>query len=126
MAIVLSMLKSDIMGGGKESKMLKSDIIEKVNFYSQSIKDRLGNNAKQVILYGSRARGDYSEGSDYDFVIIVSHKDKLIREIVSNVSVDFLDKYNELAASLVYNEEEWINCLRLPLGHNIKKEGITL
>jgi len=51
----------------------------KVKYLSQVIKDtiisvarREGIKVKNIILFGSRARGDYREDSDWDLLIIVS------------------------------------------------------
>ncbi|HEC49623.1 MAG TPA: nucleotidyltransferase domain-containing protein, partial [Candidatus Desulfofervidus auxilii] len=39
--------------------------------FTQKLRQQLGDRLKEVILFGSRARGDWEEGSDYDFLIIV-------------------------------------------------------
>lgn len=99
---------------------------EKVNFYSHRLREKLGNNIKQIILYGSRARGDYHEGSDFDFIVIVEHKDKKVREMVTDVAVEFLNRYDELSANIVFDENEWQKQLGFPLGINVKREGVYL
>ena len=40
--------------------------------YAQEVRNRLGPHLRQVILFGSRARGDATEYSDYDFVVEAS------------------------------------------------------
>ena len=106
--------------------MIKTDIQEKINFFTQSVRNKLGNNIERIMLFGSYARGDYRAGSDFDFLIIVHQKNQHTRESLSKIKVDFLDKYNELAACLVYDENEWLECLRLPLGYNISREGVPV
>jgi predicted nucleotidyltransferase len=105
---------------------MNTAIDNKVKFYSHRLREKLGDNIKQIILFGSRARGECHEGSDYDFVIIVNERNKKVRETVTGVAVEFLNRYDELSANLIYNEEEWRECLRLPLGVNVQKEGITV
>lgn len=51
-------------------KWIKEKIVEESRLQEQvsQSKDRL--QAKLVILFGSRARGDYTEDSDYDILIV--------------------------------------------------------
>jgi len=53
---------------GKKTFMveLKEDIVKCLNDVGVSV--------KKVILFGSRARGDYTKHSDYDFLIITENK----------------------------------------------------
>jgi len=37
---------------------------------------KLRNHVKEIILFGSHARGNFTEGSDYDFLIVVDKKRK--------------------------------------------------
>jgi len=99
---------------------------ERATFYSGRLRERLGANLKKVILFGSRARGDFNEGSDYDFAVILGRRDKQVRDIITEVEVEFLNKYDKLSASLVYDETEWFKRQRLPIGINIEREGINL
>ena len=40
-----------------------------IKIFSNNIKDKLKNHIKSLYLYGFRARGDYNNRSDYDFLI---------------------------------------------------------
>jgi predicted nucleotidyltransferase len=99
---------------------------KKARYYSTTIRRRLGENVRRIVLFGSRARGDAHEGSDYDFLVIVHHSDALIRQQTISAGVDFLNKYDELAGSLVFDEQEWQKRQTLPIGINIEREGISL
>ena len=46
-----------------------SDIIHD---FAKSVRKMLGNSLDSVIVYGSYARGDYSELSDIDIMLLVS------------------------------------------------------
>lgn len=97
-----------------------------VREFSKRIKTSLKDRLKKIILYGSRARGDFSEGSDYDFLIIVNKRDEEVREQILHIEVEMLDKYNTLFASVVCDEKEWEKESRFPLGINIAREGVAL
>lgn len=98
----------------------------KVKYFSDTLRAQLGDELRQLILFGSRARGDWREGSDYDFVVILKEKNRHFVEKIRDTEVDFLNRYDELSASLIYDEAEWSQRLRLPIGVNIEREGIRL
>jgi predicted nucleotidyltransferase len=99
---------------------------EQIRFFADSVRKQLGDNVKQIILFGSHARGDSHEGSDYDFVVIVGTKDKDIHDCIINIEVEFLNRFDTLSASLLYDEKEWEERMRLPIGVNIGREGIAI
>jgi len=97
-----------------------------VREFSTSLKDALGGNVRKIILYGSRARGDYSADSDYDFIVVVASHSKGVRDLVIDIEVDILDKYGEVISSLLYDEDEWSRECRYPLGINVQREGVLV
>ncbi len=94
--------------------------------FARHVRDRLKIHIKNIILFGSRARGDFKEGSDYDILVVVDKKEKTYENILLNLSVDFLNKYNVLIGDIVCDEIEWEKKKRFPIGLNILKEGIEL
>ena len=99
---------------------------EKIRFFTEALRNRLGENLKQIILFGSRARGDYWEGSDYDFIVIVSNKNDIVKQLVSTTGLDFLNKFDELSSELLFDEQEWERQKKYPLGINVIRDGIPL
>lgn len=97
---------------------------DKVAFFINNLKNKVSDNLKFVALFGSRARNDFREGSDYDFLIVLSQNDNEIKKIVREVEVDFLNKFDILSSALIYNEAEWEERKKVPIGVNILKEGI--
>lgn len=94
--------------------------------FAKRVRKRLKHHLKSIILFGSRARGDFHEGSDYDFLLVVDKKKKAYDNILLNISVDFLNKYEVLIGDIICDESEWENKKRFPIGLNILKEGIEL
>lgn len=90
------------------------------------MRSRLGPHAQQIILFGSQARGDATDRSDYDFVIVVDERTRELRNRLSEVGADMICRHEELCANLVYNTAEWEWERRSPLGWNIEREGILL
>jgi predicted nucleotidyltransferase len=90
------------------------------------VKKRLKNNLKKIILFGSHARGDYNDSSDYDILVIVDKKNKSIQDIILDACVEIMDNYYELIGCIVCDEKEWEMKKRFPIGLNILKEGVEL
>lgn len=105
---------------------MNKTIINLVEEYSKIVRSKLGSHLKQIILYGSQARGDAWEGSDVDMLIIVDKRTPDIREKTLDVAVEMMNKYEKLFSSLIYDEEEWQKAQEFPLAWNIKQEGIPV
>ncbi len=97
-----------------------------VTEFTSLLKKKLSEQLVQTILFGSRARGDYSVNSDYDFLIIVDKKDNRQKKIISNLCYYFLDRYNVLISYLLYDKQEWQRKQRFPIGLNILREGVKI
>ena len=82
-----------------------------------------------VILYGSRARGDAGEYSDYDILIIVNGPvDMPLKEkILLNVYPLELETGAALTL-MTYNKEQWDSPLyrAMPFHKNVDREGVLL
>jgi predicted nucleotidyltransferase len=99
---------------------------EKALYFSRRLRQRIGKNVRKVYLFGSRARGDYHEGSDYDFLVLLDKKDQAQKDEVLENEVEFLNTFNELSVCVVYDEKNWEWRKNSPLGINIEREGIML
>ena len=94
--------------------------------YAEKIKMKLKDNLIRIILFGSRARGDNKDFSDYDFLIVLNDVNKYCKDTIIDEEVEILNKYDKLASTIVYSSNEWENIKKFPLGINILKEGINL
>ena len=99
---------------------------DRAHEYANLLRAKLGPRLKQVVLFGSQARGDAREGSDYDFLVVVDERTRNIREMVLDAGVEMLNRYDQLFASLLYSEDEWRDSQQFPIGWNIRREGIVV
>lgn len=86
-----------------------------------------GNVLNQIILYGSVAKGTYSEESDIDIALIVGTYTKEMHEKMIDFTVELELEYNKVLSVLLidYNNfKEWEAVL--PFYKNVKKDGIML
>jgi len=82
-----------------------------------------------VILYGSRARGDADKGSDYDILIIANGTVNMAlkEKILSNVYPLELET-GAVLTLFTYNKQEWDSPLyrAMPFHKNVDREGVVL
>ncbi len=81
---------------------------------------------ESIILYGSRARADFTEYSDYDFLIVLKKKDKNIKEKIYELGYLIFDVYSKLISCMIWETSEWNRKKRFSLGKIIHKEGIII
>jgi len=93
--------------------------------FALEVRKQLGARVKNLYLYGSRARGDAWEGSDYDYALLVDKRDRDLEETLLDIVVDILDRHDALISAQIFTEEEWALESKLALGINIIKEGIA-
>ena len=55
---------------------------------------KLGNSLKSVLLYGSKARGDYSNDSDIDILIVADTVTPNIKDIIRDTVLDVQLEYS--------------------------------
>ena len=91
------------------------------------LKKLYGDNLSCVILYGSKARGDATEDSDIDILVVLKkiHNFSLERKKVKEISWRLSYKYDLLLSIIIRSEQEYMR-KDTPLLMNIEKEGIVL
>lgn len=83
----------------------------------------------EVILYGSRARDDFREYSDWDFLVLVdgevdTARTDRIRRVLFDIELDT----DQVISSIIRSRQEW-NSPRysvVPLHKNVEREGILI
>jgi len=98
--------------------------------FSEEVKKILGKSLRKIILYGSYARGDYTENSDIDLMILTTLTDKEIERIeekIYDLAFDFLMDYGVDISVVIKNEAQfnyWLGAL--PFYNNVQREGVVL
>ena len=94
----------------------------------KGIQEIAGDRLIKMVLYGSRARGDYSEESDTDIAIIIRGlSPKMKRQILSKIAEIELDHLRSLS-TLILSEEDFdlLKKRERRIASDIEREGIPL
>lgn len=98
--------------------------------YVIAIRNLYGKHVKQIILYGSYARGDFQKDSDVDVMVLVDLPDTQIEsysDALSELGFEYNIKHDMWFLPVVKNIQhfgQW--CTIYPFYSNVVKEGITL
>jgi uncharacterized protein len=94
--------------------------------FAAMLRQRLGPHLRQILLFGSRARGDAQDSSDYDMLVVVDHRTPELRAIILEVESQLMERYEALVATVLRSEAEWQQLQGFPLARNIAREGVPL
>lgn len=79
----------------------------------------------KIILFGSVARGDDTEESDIDILIITTNSDELSDEI-NSAAVDIILEKDEFISPHVMSEEHFNKTIDYPFLTDVLKEGVVI
>ncbi len=98
--------------------------------FAKDMKCLFGADLSKVLVYGSYARGDYTENSDVDVMVLVKTPETEIKNYTDQVSdraFDYLMRYGIDISPIVKNEEHfnyWVD--NLPYYRNVRDEGVPV
>ena len=98
--------------------------------YIAQLQKIYGSHLKSVILYGSYARGDYTEDSDVDIMILVDLPDEKLdsySDTLSELDFEYNVEHDIWMMPVVKNIEHfryWVSAY--PFYQNVQREGVML
>jgi len=94
--------------------------------FREKIQSIYGDRLKDLILYGSWARGQATDDSDIDVVVVLKGKIKAGEEIdrMIDAITDLNLKHNILLSVYPVSEQDYAN-LQSPILMNIRREGLA-
>ena len=110
---------------------MRKKIPEKIKPILEEVKENLkefyGDKLKGIILYGSYARGEETEDSDIDLIILLERVPDTCEEVlrISRELGDLELTYDTLISIIPFEEYEF-KSRYLPVILNAKREGIVL
>jgi len=81
-----------------------------------------------MFLFGSKARGDYDEGSDLDVAVIVEGLDRMLKRTIIDIVIDIELQYDVVISSWVVSSEDFqkLRDRERRIALDIEREGIKL
>lgn len=99
---------------------------ELMDMFIGKLRREFGNKLKKIILFGSRARGDNTKDSDYDFILIFDVVTKELKERLHEIKADVLLKHGMVITAIPYTNEDVEKRRFQPFLLNIEKDGAVL
>ncbi|MEW5958975.1 MAG: nucleotidyltransferase domain-containing protein [Chloroflexota bacterium] len=97
-----------------------------LNLFVQELRRQLEPQLREVILFGSRARGEAMPDSDYDCLAIVDEISPAIKTTIADIVGEFLYQYDVIFAVFPMSQEMYQYDTYEPLLMNVRQEGILL
>jgi len=94
----------------------------------EAVQEIVGDRLVKMVLYGSRARGDYNNESDIDIAIIVRGLTRGLKNQILDIVADIELKYLTPLSTLVLSEEDFelLKKRERRIALDIEREGIPL
>ena len=107
-------------------EMDNNEFIEKIKGLAVSVFE--GTTGSKLILFGSRARGDYNDFSDWDLLILLKEKNSF-NESFDKYAFPFVELGYRNGFDVqpqLFSYEEWKNQSITPFYKNIEEDGIVI
>jgi len=82
----------------------------------------------RVWAFGSRARGDFTEGADLDVCVVVDHLDDAVDGQISHIAWEVSFQHNAVVCPVAFSSEEFETgpCSQSSIVQNILREGVAV
>lgn len=94
----------------------------------ESLVGTLGENLIRLVIYGSKVRGDYSEDSDIDLLVLVKQVSSEQRMLIYDRLLDLELRYESRISLVFFSEYEYERNLELEsfFIENVNRDGVDL
>ena len=94
--------------------------------FRHAVTEIYGDRIERVVLFGSRARGDARDDSDYDIAVFLRDMEDRAHDmdVLANVSTDVLYDLGAVVHAMPYRAGAYND--RSPLMHEVRADGIDL
>ena len=104
-----------------------SIVVNEINRNAQNI---LGERLRKIILYGSRARGDYNDYSDMDIMVLADYQEQERRSFekaLGRAASDLGLEHDVIVSVMLNNESLFMSRLPIsPFYSNVISEGVEI
>lgn len=102
---------------------MSRESIEITREFARRLRRELGE--AEVIIYGSRARGESDPDSDLDVCVIVEKLDRELRDRIFTIAWEVSLEEGVVVAPLIFDRSEWEDSpiIESPIYKSIRREG---
>ena len=117
---------SDIKITGDKKDFVRNDKI--IEEFMRLISPFMKQDITAIYLFGSRCRGDWRPDSDYDILIVLEKKDRVIIDRLYDVVMEILLSTGRLISLKIFITSEFnrLKSIPTPFMSNVLREGIKL
>jgi len=110
------------------SHALQPDELRAVEEFKRRLLAELPGQVKDIILFGSKVRGDAHPGSDIDLLVIVDRKTPEVDDVISEITADILLEKRIDVSALDFTTDQIaeLTAIGTPFIRNVADEGIVL
>lgn len=96
--------------------------------FLEQLRDHLDGTVQEVVLFGSRARGEAQPESDMDVLVVLSEADLATSKLVRHLAVEVWLRHGIYVSTRVWSQAHWrmLEELQTLLYQNIRRDGIDL
>ena len=97
-----------------------------LRFFKDAVADKLGEHLRQVLLFGSRARGDANADSDYDLLVVVDQVNSAVTDGIDAIAGQALLEHGAVLSAFPIAEDDRTRRKYSPLLINVAREGVAV
>ena len=96
--------------------------------YFSTLQNRLGSRLVDVVLFGSKARGEHDPGSDIDVVVLIDHPDAYDLSEVRGLGFDIWINFQVLLSIRAMSRQTWnkMESIQSLFYRNVVRDGISV
>ena len=96
--------------------------------YREAIRKECPDAVRDLLIYGSKARGDAHEDSDIDMLVIVKKGHDHVKNRLTDMADDLAVTANAAPSAIALTEDEWgrMKELRLPFQRNVERDAVSV
>ena len=104
--------------------MSNNDVLYKIRNLGRKVMPE----GAKLLLYGSRARGDYRPDSDWDLLLLLP-KQQITADDFDQISYPFTElgwRIGQTINPVIYTQQEWEKYSFTPYYHNVLQDAVLL
>ncbi len=93
---------------------------------AQALRTRYGSRLNQIIFFGSRVRGDATQESDYDCLLVFNQVDPLLKQDLDRLAAQWLLDQGIIFSWIALSKVDLDRFRYEPFLQNARREGIAV